>query len=422
MQKRRFEYFFVILVFVLIIMFIILTKPPTVGRVIESLEGNETALEITIFSPQAGLYTKDLVMLNASLNKMPTYSNVYLDSVLFSVNNGTKILASVSGLPEGAHEIIISAILNNTETNKSVLFSVDTKEPKITSTSPENNSQIWPSSITFSVNYTELNLNETRLFWKLNDGFENISFTCTSGTSQSCSYVLDLSSATIGSALYYYFVLADSLGKVSESSLNSLGVIQCTQNWVLGEWQECQYGDIQYKYWTDTSNCNNETGKPEKINQTCNYCTPNWECSAWGNCSSGQQTRTCTNSNSCNEDEPAETQTCTEETTTQTQKTVSEMKDQQTQTKKPSPTPTPKISPTPTATPTSQAEAQEKNETTQEQKSKRAGIIGATIGAVKGLKYILIVIGALVIAYLAFFFIRKSKKKSGRFKNKIMKK
>jgi len=55
-----------------------------------------------------------------------------------------------------------------------------------------------------------------------------------------------------------------------------------------------------------------------KLNQlygcttTAITCTPNWQCSAWGLCFSGQQSKTCTDSNSCGvtTNKPVEVQSC----------------------------------------------------------------------------------------------------------------
>ncbi len=49
-------------------------------------------------------------------------------------------------------------------------------------------------------------------------------------------------------------------------------------------------------------------------------CTPNWQCSGYGSCVNGQQTQTCTDSNSCDTltNQPALTQSCTSLTNTNT--------------------------------------------------------------------------------------------------------
>lgn len=51
-------------------------------------------------------------------------------------------------------------------------------------------------------------------------------------------------------------------------------------------------------------------------NQQNNNCTENWQCSAFGTCVNGVQTRTCVDSNNCgtNLNKPSEQQSCTTST------------------------------------------------------------------------------------------------------------
>lgn len=51
---------------------------------------------------------------------------------------------------------------------------------------------------------------------------------------------------------------------------------------------------------------------------TVSSCVPNWQCSGFGSCASGQQTQTCTDSNNCGvlTDKPATTQSCVSPTVT----------------------------------------------------------------------------------------------------------
>lgn len=316
---------FAILVFVIIILFVIFIKPSPTGRVIKSFEGNETTLKIIILSPEENkVYAENSTPLIASLNQEASSVKIYLDSGLFAVFNGTDIQADIKNLLDGNHEVRINAILGVNETDESVSFSVDTKAPQIISQLPE---KAWPSSVVFSVNYTELNLNSVKLFWRPNNGvFNELSLTCESGISKLCSANLNLSNTTIGSRLQYYFVLTDSLKRETRGNVTTLNVTSCIQNWIEGEWQACQGGDIQYKEWTDANNCSNITGKPERINQTCDYCTPNWNCADWSECSNGEQTRTCSDTNSCGEaaGKPSETRSCTEEEEEETETTASE--------------------------------------------------------------------------------------------------
>ncbi len=53
-------------------------------------------------------------------------------------------------------------------------------------------------------------------------------------------------------------------------------------------------------------------------NETNNSCTPDWQCNDWTDCVNGQQTRTCTDNNSCGvtTGKPVESQSCTSGSTT----------------------------------------------------------------------------------------------------------
>lgn len=100
---------------------------------------------------------------------------------------------------------------------------IDTLPPEIISQSPENNGYIGNSDAeSFTVNYTEMNLDYINLFWDetwpfaceaieecpplpLND--------CNSGTSQSCSHDLNLMNYADGNQINYYFGVFDKTGK-----------------------------------------------------------------------------------------------------------------------------------------------------------------------------------------------------------------
>ncbi len=324
MEKGRFklEYTFVIIIFAVLIIFVIVARPPT-GKVIQTLEElnetNETLL-INISSPvKDQLYDKNSVLLSASLNQEPNSIIIYLDNLSFQYSNETDIQVNTKDLfnnidlEDGSHEIKISAMLNDVETSESVSFSIDTQEPVIHSQLPD---QVWPSLITFSVNYTELNLDTITLFRKLNGLLNKTELSdCESGESKTCSLELNLNETEIGDNFKYYFIINDSLGRETEGEEVDLTISECAPNWVEEEWGACQEGDIQYREWVDANNCGNDTEKRETENQTCDYCTPDWQCSDWSSCSGEEQTRSCSDANSCGEEEgrPSETQSCTEE-------------------------------------------------------------------------------------------------------------
>jgi len=80
--------------------------------------------------------------------------------------------------------------------------------------------------------------------------------------------------------------------------------INCTQNWSCTSWGNC-INEVQTRTCIDTNHCNNLAGRPS-LNQSCIIpiqCTPNWNCSDWlpEVCpKSKNQTRTCNDKNLCN--------------------------------------------------------------------------------------------------------------------------
>lgn len=75
-------------------------------------------------------------------------------------------------------------------------------------------------------------------------------------------------------------------------------------------WSKCNSEGIQIKTCITGKNCGEITTSVES--QTCIPCTPAWECSIWSTCDSGLQTRSCRDTNKCNnlEGKPKEIQSC----------------------------------------------------------------------------------------------------------------
>lgn len=96
----------------------------------------------------------------------------------------------------------------------------------------------------------------------------------------------------------------------------SLGSSSCTPNWTCSSWSLCSAGQ-QTRTCTDLNNCNNfpPLNNNPAESQTC-LCIPQWDCSAFlpVECPKNQtQTRTCTDLNNCNSNQGKlpEKQTCT---------------------------------------------------------------------------------------------------------------
>ncbi|MBI3115318.1 MAG: hypothetical protein HYZ09_02385, partial [Candidatus Kerfeldbacteria bacterium] len=71
--------------------------------------------------------------------------------------------------------------------------------------------------------------------------------------------------------------------------------------WQCTEWGQCTSG-AQARTCTDQNNCGVNDGRPAE-SQSCS-CVPDWQCSSWGECSGTIQSRTCTDGNQCGEQPP----------------------------------------------------------------------------------------------------------------------
>ena len=87
-------------------------------------------------------------------------------------------------------------------------------------------------------------------------------------------------------------------------------ITPCTENWTCGNWGSC-VNNQQTRTCTDSNSCGTTNNRPP-LTQTC-VCQENWQCSGWSACVNGQQTQTCTDSNNCgtNVSKPETNKTCT---------------------------------------------------------------------------------------------------------------
>lgn len=105
------------------------------------------------------------------------------------------------------------------------------------------------------------------------------------------------------------------------ANVNIVASLKREGNDLVGEIQSDGVGNLFVRYSGKISNLFLQQGKNSiKILTSTSIlptCTQNWQCSSWGVCENSQQTRTCTDSNSCGAttNKPTETQSCTSTTT-----------------------------------------------------------------------------------------------------------
>jgi len=86
--------------------------------------------------------------------------------------------------------------------------------------------------------------------------------------------------------------------------------IQCTENWLCGQWNPCING-MQARTCSDLNSCGTAVNKPAE-QQICGACNENWNCTEFSPCINGTQTRVCTDFSNCGTvmNRSAETQSC----------------------------------------------------------------------------------------------------------------
>ncbi|MFC1768993.1 hypothetical protein ACFLZX_04485 [Nanoarchaeota archaeon] len=172
--------------------------------------------EITIHSPQDGeVINDDAVLINASTDEMVSFlkrmtTGQPLRTLCYNCQGNSYLLRS---LRDGIYELTITAAdLSNNQAEKTIDFTIDTKQPVIFSSKPYNGGFVRRSGTEFVVTYTENNLQGTKLFIrkKGTTSFTPHSFSCESGEEKTCTQVIGLTNYNENDVLEYYFELSDA--------------------------------------------------------------------------------------------------------------------------------------------------------------------------------------------------------------------
>jgi len=255
---------------------------------------------ITILSPlNHTWYPSNSVSVNVSAGEIAQFINASLDSSTTPIkecDNCSNLTYNLTNLTEGNHTFTVYAsdYFNNTA-NRTAVFFVDTQYPVLISQTPGNGSVVEGSdNASFSVKYVEEHLDKIELFWNGTWPYACDNMTicppvvladCASGSNQTCSATLNLSSYPDGSNLTYYFVVSDLSGKNSSLQPYTVKIDRCIPNWTCIKYDICQDGNVtSCKSINDTNSCYSQTNLlsdlyqgnssndtyPE-FNRTCKY-------------------------------------------------------------------------------------------------------------------------------------------------------
>ena len=90
----------------------------------------------------------------------------------------------------------------------------------------------------------------------------------------------------------------------------------CTESWACSSWSACSSG-TQTRTCTDSNECGTTINKSSESRSCTETCTESWTCYNWSTCIDGTQTRACTDSNKCGTttNKPSNSQDCSVPTT-----------------------------------------------------------------------------------------------------------
>lgn len=117
-------------------------------------------------------------------------------------------------------------------------------------------------------------------------------------------------SCSLNSSLFIVNGLTHSAAR---ELVTTTSTTNCTPNWNCTSWTACSSG-VQSRNCTDTHFCSASALTKSETQICSSQCTPNWQCENWTSCSkAGNQSRICTDENSCNEtpdNKQTETRAC----------------------------------------------------------------------------------------------------------------
>lgn len=145
---------------------------------------------------------------------------------------------------------------------------------------------------------------------------------------------VDPSSEALASGQIGFRLLPGGHVRLDDLAVSSLSQTDsgCTESWTCGDWSACS-NSSQTRTCTDANACGTTTTQPAlaqsctdtntNVNSNSNAntntntnappaCTERWSCTAWSTCTNDQQSRTCTDTNSCGTivNKPLLTQSC----------------------------------------------------------------------------------------------------------------
>ncbi len=220
----------------------------------------------------------------------------------------------------GNYNLTILVInLTGTFSYKIPVTIADTTNPSISfgSSTPSDNAVLNQTNILLVVSATDNIATDTIIGYLYNSSRALLTTSITTNNSLSVNFT-----NLVDGDYYINATVNDTSGNTDSTSTRKITLntsalsapATCTESWNCTAWSECT-SNSQIRSCVDSNACN-DSFLTKNENQTCGTaCTPNWDCSDWDpeECISGEtQTRTCSDLNSCGLTKPVETLICDE--------------------------------------------------------------------------------------------------------------
>lgn len=172
-------------------------------------------INLAVNNPINISYDAISMKINLSSDKTVDFYRSLDGSSYSKICNDCQDFEKMFSFPQGSHFLSIKAVNGaSNEDIKNISFFIDSIEPNIFSTKPDDEARI--SQGNFSIIYNEINLKSVNLYYKENttSAYSNISLPCSpstqSTTNQDCSLIIDLSSSN-NKGIDYFFAVSDGL-------------------------------------------------------------------------------------------------------------------------------------------------------------------------------------------------------------------
>ena len=296
-----------------------------------SFSVDATVPNLTIASPtESNGSSKSVgeILVNITAADSSSFDSIFIrlfNSTRDQINSASSTTSpgfvNFSGLADGVYyfNVTVNDSANNVNESGTRKVTIDSASPQVTIVSPPNGDTFFTDDINFNVTLNEAGYCQ----YSLDSGVTNSSLTAGSGDTEFIgsdelgngewtirAYCNDTAGNANNGVSSSFFVSIEGSGGGGGGGDND-----CVNKVSCSNWGACLASDLSSTGFVERRSCTNScTGKSEGEWRACTVeCTPNWDCSSWGDCRpTNESKRTCRDINLCSGEvsKPNERQFC----------------------------------------------------------------------------------------------------------------